>query len=62
MISISDAAEEAHVLTNTSPHMWCVEDPEDVLNFLTEFANQILKQNETKNYLSCRSNGACILR
>lgn len=62
MIDISEAAEQAHVASNTTPHMWCVENPEDVLKFLTEFANQVIKQNETKNYLSSGSNGACIIR
>jgi hypothetical protein len=44
MIDISEAAEQAHVASNTSPHIWCVEDPEDVVRFLTEFAKEILKQ------------------
>jgi hypothetical protein len=44
MIDISEAAERAHVASNTSPHMWCVSDPEDVLKFLIEFAKEILKQ------------------
>jgi hypothetical protein len=48
MMDISDAAEQAHILSGTSPHMWCVEDPEDVLRFLTEFANEIIKQNLNK--------------